>query len=152
MLKIIKEKWNKNESLLKEVLTRNDKLNSCSYLDLVKFAFGSIFNDDQATKFESLDLEKITEVDNGDYQGTLLYLIPFNRYQPSEYEYLMTYVGYGSCSGCDTLQSIQDYSDKKPTEGQITDFMMLCKDILVNTIKPYDTGWRKNNDYDQVEM
>jgi len=152
MLKIIKEKWDKNESLLRETLTQNDTLNRCSYLDLVKIAFAAIFNDEQTSGCEALDLDEITEIDNGDYQGTLLYLIPFKTYQPSEYEYIMTYVGYGSCSGCDTLQSIQGFEDKEPTENQIKEFMALCKDILTNSIKPYNGGWRKNEDYNQVEM
>jgi len=152
MLKIIKEKWDKNESLLRETLTQNDTLNRCSYLDLVKIAFAAIFNDEHTSGCEALDLDEITEIDNGDYQGTLLYLIPFKTYQPSEYEYIMTYVGYGSCSGCDTLQSIQGFEDKEPTENQIKEFMALCKDILTNSIKPYNGGWRKNEDYNQVEM
>ena len=98
-----------------------------------------------------LDLEKITEIDNGDYQGTLLFLIPFDTYQPFEYEYLMTFVGYGSCSGCDTLQSIQHGYHQKLTEGQVNDFMTLCKDILTNTIRPYNCGWREQEVFNQAE-
>ena len=64
----------------------------------------------------------------------------------------MTYVGYGSCSGCDTLQGIQGWDDDRlPTEAQINDYMMLCKDIITNTIRPYNHGWRNNSDYDTVE-
>ena len=115
-------------------------------------SFEVVFNSGEDQTSRQLSIEEITEIDNGDYQGTLLYLIPFKTYQLSENEYLMTYVGYGSCSGCDTLQAIQDYSEKPLTEGQISDFMALCKDILTNTIKPYNHGWRETEDYNQVEF
>lgn len=150
MLKIIVEKWNKNKQKLEKVFREDNSstFNNCEYLDLVKLAFNTILNDKETL----LDIEGITEIDNGDYQGTLLYLIPFNTYHPSEYEYLMTYVGYGSCSGCDTLQAIQDWGEDKLSEQQISDFMELCKDILTNTIKPYDCGWRADERFAQVEL
>lgn len=152
MLKIIRDRWDQNKEKLRDSLTSGNDFNSCDYLDLVKLSFEVVFNSGEDKTSRRLSIEEITEIDNGDYQGTLLYLIPFKTYQPSESEYLMTYVGYGSCSGCDTLQAIQDYSDKPLTEGQVSDFMTLCKDILTNTIKPYNNGWRENEDYNQVEI
>ena len=150
MLKIIRDKWDQNKEKLRDSLSTGTDFNNCDYLDLVKLSFEVIFNSGQ--KDRQLSIEEITEIDNGDYQGTLLYLIPFETYQPSESEYLMTYVGYGSCSGCDTLQAIQDYPDKSLTEEQVSDFMTLCKDILTNTIKPYNNGWREDENYNQVEL
>ena len=148
MLKIIRDKWDRNKDKLQETLIKGNTFNECSYIDLVKLSFKIIFNSDG--EGDQLDIKKITEIDDGDYQGTLLYLIPFETYQPSEYEYLMTHVSYGSCSGCDTLQSIQDYGKKFLTDQQVSDFMTLCKDILTNTIKPYNSGWRENPDYEQL--
>jgi hypothetical protein len=149
MLKIIRDKWDRNKDKLQETLIKgNTFMNECSYIDLVKLSFKIIFNSDG--EGDQLDIKKITEIDDGDYQGTLLYLIPFETYQPSEYEYLMTHVSYGSCSGCDTLQSIQDYGKIFLTDQQVSDFMTLCKDILTNTIKPYNSGWRENPDYEQL--
>ena len=98
------------------------------------------------------DVGNITEIDNGDYQGTLLYLIPRDTYQPSEYDYLMTYVNYGSCSGCDTLQAIQNYEKEEITEGQLKDFMSLCKDLICCMIKPYNCGWREEEEFLPVEV
>jgi hypothetical protein len=99
------------------------------------------------------DSEKITVVDNGDYQGTKLFLIPKVGYQPEEYEYLMTYVGYGTCSGCDTLLEIQSYSydNDLPTEQQLKDYMTLCKHLVDNMIKPYNTGWRNDPRFNTIE-
>ena len=56
--------------------------------------------------YDTPDSKNIHEIDDGDYQGTLLYLIPENCYQPSDYWYVK--VSYGSCSGCDTLEGIRD--------------------------------------------
>jgi hypothetical protein len=151
MLKKLLEKWNENKDLLKRELAIRTDLNSCDYKDLVKLTFEIIFNTGCERYGENLCTEKITEIDNGSYQGTLLFLIPFDTYQPNEYEYLMTYVGYGSCSGCDALQAIQGYIDGKLTERQVNNFMGLCKDIICNTIKPYNSGWRNDEEFAVVE-
>jgi len=61
------------------------------------------------------DFERISTIDDGDYQGTLLFLIPEYTYQPDAYFYTKVY--YGSCSGCDTLQAISDdYDDNKAVQ------------------------------------
>src|SRR5574343_804391 len=74
------------------------------------------------------DPERIHEIDDGDYQGTLLYVIGDCGYQPSNYWYVK--VSYGSCSGCDTLQGIHEYSSEKPTEDQVSNYMTLARHII----------------------
>lgn len=143
MIKYCKEQWVKNESKLKDALLHQEDLNYCSYETLVKLVVDYILNDDEQD--ENWDSENITLVDNGDYQGTELYLIPRNTYQPAKYDYLMTYVGYGSCSGCDTLQSIQCRGNN------IDDYMTLCRDLVCNMVKPYNHGWRNEERYQVVE-
>ena len=81
------------------------------------------------------DAKRITEIDEGDYQGTLVYVIGAQGYQPSTYWYTM--VSYGSCSGCDTLQGISGYSDKAPTEQQTADYLTLALHIVQNIRKMY---------------
>lgn len=149
MLKIVVEKWWKNKNKLEAAYRFKTGWNSCSYLDIVKETINSILNDNDG--YTKWDIEHITEIDNGDYQGTLLYLIPENTYQPSSDEYLMTYVYYGSCSGCDTLQAIQEWSEGPLKEDQIKEFIMLSLHLLENMIKPYNDGWRSNDDYKQVQ-
>ena len=149
MLKIVVEKWWKNKNKLEAAYRFKTGWNSCSYLDIVKETINSILNDNDG--YTKWDKEHITEIDNGDYQGTLLYLIPENTYQPSSDEYLMTYVYYGSCSGCDTLQAIQEWSEGPLKEDQIKEFMMLSLHLLENMIKPYNDGWRSTDDYKQVQ-
>lgn len=145
MIKYCLDCWNKNQQSLREQLEKDASLNSCEYEYLVKLVTRYILG-------KEWDAENITVVDNGDYQGTLLFLIPRDTYQPSEDEYLMTYVGYGSCSGCDTLQAIQEHGENIPTPEQLKDFMSLCKDLVTNMIKPYNTGWRATSDFEPVVM
>ncbi len=50
-----------------------------------------------------LDPLRVTEVDYGDYQGTLVYVVGAAGYQP--FEHYTVKVAYGSCSGCDSLRA-----------------------------------------------
>lgn len=139
MLKIIAEKWGTRQNLLREKLAQIN-ISDLNYLDLVKATFSTIYNEEEDYLSLNIDVKKITEIDNGDYQGTLLYILPFSNYQPSETDYFMTYVYYGSCSCCDTLQHIKslgDWEQEFPNEAQINDLMKLCEHILAHTIQPY---------------
>ena len=149
MIKYCIKKWDKNNQvLLKELINRFKDLDDYEYKDFVKLTVEYILN------YNSEDIEynteNITEINDGDYQGTLLYMIPEETYQPCEYEYLMTFVNYGSCSGCDTLQSIQ-YGYYEDTNEKIKAYFQLCKDLIVNMIKPYNTGWRASEEFEHTE-
>lgn len=139
MLKIIAEKWGARQNLLREKLAQIN-IDNLNYLNLVKTTFSTIYNNEEDYSLLNIDIEKITEIDNGDYQGTLLYILPFSNYQPCATDYFMTYVGYGSCSCCDTLlyiKSLGDWEQEFPNEAQINDLMKLCEHILAHTIQPY---------------
>lgn len=156
MLKYCYEKWNKNKGKLEAAL-RETNLCDQSYTSLLALTVKNILNDGLGDDDYSYDsrwnADKITVIDNGDYQGTLLFLIPADTYQPSEYEYLMTYIGYGSCSCCDYLQSITPWDDDEPvTDEDIKNFMSLCKDFITNMIKPYNCGWRQDDEFEQVTI
>lgn len=69
--------------------------------------------------------EKVHEIDDGDYQGTLLYIIPNCGYQPSTYWAVA--VDYGSCSGCDTLEGIRSEDD---LEERLNQYMTLALHII----------------------
>ena len=79
--------------------------------------------------------KEITVIDDGDYQGTEIFLIHEDVYQPGVEDYLYTHNYYGSCSGCDTLLSISEYQDGLPTEEQVKDYMTLCLH-LIQKLKP----------------
>lgn len=93
--------------------------------------------------------DEITVIDNGCRQGTLLFTIPRNTFQPSEYEYLMTFINYGSCSGCDTLMAAQVYLETH--EDLVEGLMHICAALVANITKPYNTGWRKDSEFETVE-
>ena len=79
---------------------------------------------------------QLAKIDNGDYQGTLIFLISLEDYSPCATNYLITYIDYGSCEGCDALlaaiSSIDD--DKKYAAKSI---LMICKDLISHIKKPY---------------
>lgn len=155
MIKYCYEKWNKNKGVLEGTLrgmSGND-LQQYGYENLLKLTINCILNDG-VMGVPRWNTDRITLIDDGDYQGTLLFLIPEETYQPSAHEYLMTYIYYGSCSGCDTLQNIQIdlYNSDPVSEETISEFMALCKDFIMNMVKPYNFGWRHEEEYDAVTM
>ena len=154
MLKIIRNQWDKNREKLEKEIRQLRKIGDLEYADLVKLTFNVLYNDETEEygyPYKELDTEHITKIDNGDYQGTLLFVIPFKTYQPCAAEYLMTYVEYGSCSGCDTLRAIVGWGDDRPTASQVNDLLKLCEDIFTNTVKPFNFGWRHNELFEEYE-
>ena len=76
------------------------------------------------------DAEIVHEIDDGDYQGTLVYVIGAKGYQPYDYWYVR--VCYGSCSGCDTLKSIMSDGDygEHPNSNQVDQYMTLALHVV----------------------
>lgn len=154
MLKYCLQKWHENKDKLETAIRKDTALNCCNYRYLLELLVEHVLNGGECGEHDKYRLQanRITKIDDGDYQGTLLFIIPFDTYQPAEHENLMTYVRYGSCSGCDALQAIQSWEDAPPTEIQVEGYMTLCKDMLTNMIKPYNYGWRENEDFSVLEM
>jgi hypothetical protein len=77
-----------------------------------------------------IDPDRIHEIDDGDYQGTLVFVIGAHGYLPVDYWYVK--ISYGCCSGCDTLESIRSVCpyEENPTEEQIADYMTLALHIV----------------------
>lgn len=96
-----------------------------SYNELVRLVVKAI-NPEQ--EWDLPDHDRITEIDHGDYQGTLLYVIGGTGYQPYTYWYVK--VAYGSCSACDTLQGIKGCDDSQPTDDQVSQYMTLALHIV----------------------
>lgn len=145
MLKYCVEKWDKNKDKLEQALRDDIKLSKRSYHDLLVATIQNIFHDGDDIKWNT---ERITQIDDGDYQGTLLFVIPMDTSEPCASEYLITYVSYGSCSGCDTLLALQDdvklsMHDKREDlyERCIKDYMTLCRDLVCRMKHPYSSYW-----------
>lgn len=112
--------WDKNKDLLLENFKQK---NPSSYQDIVEKLVTIVINpylkDECSIEYpmdNGLDIENMTVIDNGDYQGTTIYIIPYDTYQPSVSDYVMTNNYYGSCSGCDTFQSIELWDDEATQE------------------------------------
>jgi len=117
------EKFDKNRAELKDMFVAKHPYN---YKEIVKNVI-TVISKDEAYHFP--DPERIHQIDDGEYQGTLVFVIAAKGYQPSEYWSVM--VSYGSCSGCDTLEGINDgCDDDTPTEEQVEQYMALAVHIL----------------------
>ena len=102
-----------------------------SYLDLVKLVVNAIKGDESGPAgIPYLDPERIHEIDDGDYSGTALYLIGEAEYKPESY--WIVSVAYGSCTVCDTLKRIQNYSDDDdtPIEESVKQLFQLALHIV----------------------
>lgn len=97
-----------------------------SYEDIVRNVI-SVITDEDGYR-DSPDPERIHRIDDGDYQGTLLFVIGAKGYQPHNYWFVKVY--YGSCSGCDTFQAVRGYSDEPPTPEQVKDYMGLALNVV----------------------
>ena len=105
------------------------------YKDIVKKVINAISD---GYDYDCPDPDNIHVIDDGDYQGTLLYVIPEKGYQPSVYWYVM--VNYGSCSGCDTLQGIsaENWDEDPPTKSQVDQYMTLALHIIQRLKQMYE--------------
>lgn len=125
--------WEKNKSKLEEYIRTHKMGTYISYQSLTKLLFDIVINPERAGYHEPFDTEGILSIDDGDYQGTLIFILHENTYQPSTNNYVYTSVYYGSCSGCDVLQSIHFYDyDAFPSKEQVSDYMELLLHILQN--------------------
>ena len=129
MIKEFVDKWEENKATIQALF---EQKHPEDYKEIV-YNVISVLNDGYGTP----DPSKIHEIDDGSYQGTLLYVIAEQGYQPNTYWCVA--VDYGSCSGCDTLESIRSYSREKPNSGQVKDYMVLALHIV--------QGLKKINEY-----
>lgn len=141
MVKEFVKAWEKNKGALEEYFRTHKQGEYDEYVTLVKLLFDIVinpvitdpamwsqFNFHNTSKF---DTENIVVLDDGDYQGTRVFILHRDCYQPSVENYIYTNTYYGSCSGCDTLQGIHCYDyDDLPSDEQVEDYMTLCLHLL----------------------
>ena len=120
----------------------SDNLNNLTgfytYKDLFAVAVEKVLNpyldennnalDDDYYLFDGLDIENITEIDNGNYQGTIIFIIPYKGGSPDISQYLCTYVEYGSCSACDSLEAAYSLKGKEKQKA----LKQICLNLLQN--------------------
>ena len=143
MIKEFVNQWDKNKKELEEYFRTHKQEEYNEYLKIVKLLIQYVLNKGLNDDWDEIKInpDTLTEIDFGDYQGTLIYVFAEDTYQPSTNETFYTSVAYGSCSGCDTLQAIQGCDlEELPNEEQVEDYMKLSLDILqsINRFKDYE--------------
>ena len=140
MLKCFGELWGKSQNKLYDYILENiEKFKYdgeyYSYDNIITFLLNFMY-DNNSCSYNKIKFYNITKIDNGDYQGTLIFLISLEDYSPCATNYLITYIDYGSCEGCDALLSAISYIDydKKYAAKSI---LMICKDLISHIKKPY---------------
>jgi len=106
-----------------------------SYKELLKITLEQMYikeiNEAKPDRFGEVycvcvpDYRNIHEIDDGEYQGALLFVVPELDYQPCNY--FIFKVEYGSCAWCDTLQEIHDCKDEKE---KAMDYKALCLHMI----------------------
>lgn len=149
MIKFCLLRWDENNKKLREVIANTpvEERKHWDYENLVYLVATTIY------EFELLDVREIVYGGECNYEGTLVFLIPMDDSPYTEREWLMSYIGYGSCTVCDTLQRIQTDDGESDSDIDVVDeYMNLCRDIVSNTILPYNNGWRRDDLYDTVTV
>lgn len=123
MIQAFVDRWDQNKGIAEEKFRQ---AHPQSYMDVVAAVVEAVKGDTYDD--HNLDPKRIHLIDDGHYQGTLLFVIAAENYQPSTYHAVA--VSYGSCSGCDTLQAINGYSDDPPTDEQVGQYMTLALHIV----------------------
>jgi len=133
MIQAVIDKFMEQKPAIREALRANP---TRRYADLVKLVVTHIA---EHGGFYDMDPERIHEIDDGEYQGALVYVIAADGYQP--HEYWFTKVSYGSCSGCDTLQAIdlpydwEDEESREPVSEESLDQLMRLALHIVEGVK-----------------
>jgi hypothetical protein len=136
MITELVKQWEENKHKIEEYFKTTKQNEYDSYEAIVKKVFEICLP--KASDYSGWDLDKMTVIDDGDYQGTQIFIIPTDTYQPSVEDYVMTDTYYGSCSGCDTLQAISNWDYDLPTDEQVEEYMTLALH-LVQKIKRLGT-------------
>lgn len=130
MITEIIKQWDERKHLLEQYFSQTDQDEYSSYADIVKKIFEYVIISSNEYSNTGFDIKKMRVIDDGNYQGTQIFIIPKDTYQPDMDDYIMTHTYYGSCSGCDTLQSICSYDDGLPTEEQVKEYMTLALHLI----------------------
>ena len=130
MIKEFIGKWDKYKKDLEDYFRHTEQKEYDEYEKIVKILFQKIINRDLEYDSERFDVEDLLKIDDGDWQGTQIFILHKDCYQPEVESYVYTSTYYGSCSGCDTLQAISCYDSGLPDEEQIKDYMTLALHLL----------------------
>lgn len=127
MIKEFITRFMANKESLREDFSRKHPK---SYRHIVKKVIKTIASTEDYARDYDPDPNRIREIKYDGWSGTLVYIIPEKKYQPSKFWYIN--VNYGSCSSCDTLERILEENTLKPSETQLDNYMLLALHIVQN--------------------
>lgn len=130
--------WDERKDALREFIHTHNQSEYDEYEKLVRILFDVVTNPSIENKRGRWNTAKIHVIDDGDYQGTQLFIIPRDVYQPNNDDYVVTCQGYGSCSGCDLLLGISSYDSGLPDDEQVKEYMTLLLHLLQRCKMVYD--------------
>ena len=147
--------WYANKETLEEYFRTTEQREYFQYEDIVRRLFVDVINPYLEENGEtSFDTENLHIINDGEYQGCQLFIIPKDTHQPSPYQYVWTHESYGSCSGCDLLQEIQSDGEEYgglPTENQVKQYMGLALNLLQRCRYMIDRETYWNEMFEQKE-
>lgn len=126
MDKEIIERWEKGKENLRKWFEVTPQSEYGDYSKVVSALIKHCLNQYTGSYDYEMFSEEFDVSDHGDYQGTQIFLLHKDVYQPDTEYYYVFDKYYGSCSGCDTLLSINGYEDRIPTAEQVDEYMTLC--------------------------
>ena len=125
-------KWAKGKDKLKRVLSSKEESEFENYGDLFKIVLEVIFHDikfTQGVKPSPIYIDSIKTVYTRRYSGDLFMFFTFGNFIEN---IAFTHVSYGSCSGCDALESARfriSYNEKEREKG-LEELMQLCLHLV----------------------
>lgn len=125
------KQWEERKHLLEQWLNDNEPN---SYENIYEMLFHLVITRSERGELE-WDWNRFVKIDDGEYQGNEIYILCSNVYQPELTDYIFTSVTYGSCSGCDTFQAIQESEDKAE---RVKGYMTLALHMVQET-KSFNT-------------
>jgi hypothetical protein len=132
------KQWEERKHLLEQWLTKNE---ANSYQDIYETLFRLVVTEPQKinpqlTNYNEWNWNRFVKIDDGNFQGNEIYILCSNEYQPSLTDYIFTSVAYGSCTVCDTFQSIEMLEDKAE---RVKQYMTLALHMVQET-KSFNTN------------
>jgi len=121
------KQWEERKHLLEQWLNDNEPN---SYESIYEMLFNLVVTKPNDDEYSEWDWGRFVKIDDGSFQGNEIYILCSNEYQPSLTDYIFTSVAYGSCSVCDTFQSIEMLEDKSE---RVKGYMTLALHMVQET-------------------
>jgi hypothetical protein len=121
------KQWEERKHLLEQWLNENEPN---SYESIYEMLFNLVVTKPNDDEYSEWDWGRFVKIDDGTFQGNEIYILCSNEYQPSLTDYIFTSVAYGSCSVCDTFQSIEMLQDKAE---RVKQYMTLALHMVQET-------------------